>query len=349
MTDHGSNGVDPQDTSGDSPWLSALLGLVVSALFVWLTLRKVDLGEVAAQIGEVSLLILSLNVVTKFFGFVFMTWRSQVLFKHLDDYEFWPMFKSVLVAFVGNNVLPLRAGELLRVGYLSHGRDEVPTSSCFAAVALERLLDLFSLALLFLLLIFFAFLDFSQRGVPGGMIVSVVVGILVAAMATAIWISRQPDPWVNLVDRVAGLMGDSVASFVTPKFRKFAEGLAGLSSWRQTAAVLALSIAYWGTAVASIYVWIWAFGWSLPIHAPFVVAVFSAFATVLPSSPGFVGTYHWAVKTGVGFFGVGAAGATSFAIVGHAAAFLPFTIIGIAILAGDYLRGEISSASSAAR
>jgi hypothetical protein len=73
-----------------------------------------------------------------------------------------------------------------------------------------------------------------------------------------------------------------------------------------------------------------------------VVAVFTAFATVIPSSPGFVGTYHFFVKTAIGFFGVASATATSFAIVGHAAAMLPFTLIGILILLGDWLRGDLT-------
>jgi len=329
------------DESTFRRWGGFALGVAISALFVYLTLRQIPLGTLVREISKVHLGILSLTLGTKFLGFVVMTVRSQVLFAPLDRFRFWRMFKSILVAFVGNNVLPFRAGELARIGYLAREREDVPASSAFAAVALERLLDLFTLALLFLILLSFALIDFSSEGVPQGAVVYLTTGILTVAVIGALGVSYKPDLFVGVIEPVASLFGDRFSGFVTDRARHFAEGLSGLSSPGQAASVVVLSFAYWGTAIASIAVWIWAFRLSLPWHAPLVIAVFSAFATVLPSSPGFVGTYHYFVKTAVEFFGVSAAVSASFAIVGHAAAMLPFTLVGILILLRDYLEGEL--------
>jgi uncharacterized protein (TIRG00374 family) len=318
-----------------------LIGVGISGLFIWLTLRKVPLSEVWAETAKVHLGILALTLVTKLGGFVCMTYRSSILFKPFGDFRLWRLFKSILVAFVGNNVLPLRAGELLRVGYLTHNH-EASGSSGLAAVALERLLDMFTLAILFLLLVMTALIDVSHSYVPTQTAIWMVCSVVFAAMLGALVMSRYPEPFVNAVDATLRVFSERLADFVTARVERFATGLAGLTSWRQTLMAILLSFGYWASGVASVWVWIQAFGLEVPWHASLVVAVFTAFATVIPSSPGFVGTYHFFVKTAIGFFGVASATAASFAIVGHAAAMLPFTLIGILILLGDWLRGDLT-------
>ncbi len=78
-----------------------------------------------------------------------------------------------------------------------------------------------------------------------------------------------------------------------------------------------------------------AFGLDLPWYAPVLVVAVTALGTALPSSPAFVGTYHYFSALGVSFLGVDQATAASFAIVAHAAAFVPFTLVGMAVFAGS--------------
>ncbi len=341
MSDEPRPSTGGTDPSSLRRWGGFCLGLAISALFIYLTLHRVDLGAVADEIRRASLPILALALVPKFLGFVCMTLRSTVLFRHLHRYGFWRMFKSVLVAFVGNNVLPFRAGELLRVGYLTHEHDEVEPSSALAAIALERLLDMLTLAILFLTLVFFALIDLSSEGVPQMAVVYVTTALLAAALLGVMLVSRRPEVFTRLVGTLTSVFGERISSFLTDQAEAFADGVAGLASLRQTVAVVVLSFLYWSTAVVAIGIWGWAFGLDLPWHAPMAIAVFSAFATVLPSSPGFVGTYHYFVKTAVMFFGVGAATAASFALVGHFVAMVPFTVVGVLVLFRDYLHGRL--------
>jgi uncharacterized membrane protein YbhN (UPF0104 family) len=50
--------------------------------------------------------------------------------------------------------------------------------------------------------------------------------------------------------------------------------------------------------------------------------------SAVPSAPGFIGTYHWIAASAVGLFGVGGADALAFAVLLHAAWFIPTTIAG---------------------
>ena len=105
---------------------------------------------------------------------------------------------------------------------------------------------------------------------------------------------------------------------------------------------------YWALAVVSSGMTLWAFDLSLPWTAPMVVLVFASFAVTLPSSPGFVGTYHYFVALSLRVMGVPAARAASFAFLVHAAGVLPYTLISVLLLIPDALRGDLVPATATA-
>ena len=67
---------------------------------------------------------------------------------------------------------------------------------------------------------------------------------------------------------------------------------------------------------------------SAPIEALLVMSV-ATLSTLLPSSPGYVGTFHLAVFTAVSLVGGTAEEASSFAIIVHFALWLPTTLAGV--------------------
>jgi uncharacterized membrane protein YbhN (UPF0104 family) len=87
--------------------------------------------------------------------------------------------------------------------------------------------------------------------------------------------------------------------------------------------------------MASLRIVMAAFGLELPFYAPAVVLAVTALGTALPSSPAFVGTYHYFSALGISVLGVEEATAASFALVAHAVAFVPFTLVGLAVFAGS--------------
>lgn len=319
-------------------WAALGLGLCVSGVFVFLTFRKIETSELVEHIRKVSLPILSLSIVTKMFGFMAVTTRSQVLFEHIERIPFPRMLKSVLVAFAGNNLLPFRAGEFARIGYLTRNGRELTPTACIGVIALERLLDLFILSLLFLSLLLFAFVDIADLTVSNSHLVFAMCGLFVVFVLLAVGVGRRPDHFVEIVDKVGVLFGKRIGNLLNAKSKQFARGLAGVSSLPKLLWVIGLTTLYWFSGIGSVAIWCWAFGFELPWHAPLVVSVFSAFATILPSSPGYIGTYHYFVKHALELFGIGAASAASFAVVGHATAMVPFTLVAIAVLLGDYMR-----------
>jgi uncharacterized membrane protein YbhN (UPF0104 family) len=128
-----------------------------------------------------------------------------------------------------------------------------------------------------------------------------------------------------------------VSGFVARRVERFAGGLSALGSSAPALTATIVTVGYWAATLGSTQIWLWAFDLSLPWYAPLVITSFLAFGTFLPSSPGFVGTYHYFAAASLRVFGVAEPTAIAFGVVGHAMAIVPFTVLGVPFLAGDLL------------
>ena len=305
------------------------MGIAISAFFLWLSFRETDLREVWEYAASASLPILALVLITKTGALLAASVRSSVLLRELHLFSLWRVVKSLLVAFVGNAIFPLRAGEVMRVAYLSrHGMGEAPPTSCVAVLVVERLLDT-----LFLFLLLASIVLAGLVELPNNAVVLLAAGFAVLLAVVLWWTANRPE------QVVAVFFG---SPFVAAKVERFSRGLATVSRARGLKAVV-LTAGYWAFQALSIRIWLWAFNVDLAWYAPLVVIVFIAFGAALPSSPGYVGTYHFFAISGLTLLGVGQETAVSIATVGHFLAIVPMTLAGITILAGERSRRPRSS------
>jgi hypothetical protein len=75
----------------------------------------------------------------------------------------------------------------------------------------------------------------------------------------------------------------------------------------------------------------------LPLEASFVVLVVVSLMISIPSSPGYVGVFHWAVQISLRIYGLNDGEALAVAIVLHAAQYIPITLIGLYYLRREHL------------
>jgi glycosyltransferase 2 family protein len=313
---------------------SIAIGIAISAGFVHLLLSKVDLARVGREIATVDVAVLSLCLGSSLLGFLAMTGRSAVLLRPLHDYGRWRLFLSVLVGFAGNAVLPLRMGELLRVDYLArHGG--CAHSSCLAVLAVERLLDLVCLVLLF-----FALLPVAAVEMPRASVFAGVGAAVASALLVLFLIARDRRRFTAAGRWLSGWLGERASLWIAARAERFAAGLRALESASGVAAACALSGAYWLSMLLGIRIALAAFDLTLPWYAPAVILVFVTFGVALPSAPAFLGTYHYFAVLALTVMGVEAERAVSFAVVFHAVGFVPFTLVSLVLLAGEVVGGK---------
>jgi hypothetical protein len=117
----------------------------------------------------------------------------------------------------------------------------------------------------------------------------------------------------------------------------FSQGLESLKGGWHIAWIMVLSFMVWGVIFTSFYVAYPAFGFQLSFFSTVLLTVLIAAAVAMPSSPGFIGTYHFACAIGLTLLGVEANKAKSFAILVHASVILPGIILGLVFSAREGL------------
>jgi uncharacterized protein (TIRG00374 family) len=305
------------------------IGIPISILFLYLTLRRVELAEVWTAMKSVSLPVLSLALVTRGLAFPAMALRSKATLAPGGSAGLKVLTLSHLLGYTGNNIFPFRLGELLRIDYLAR-RANLSRTFLAGTVAVERLMDSAVLLTIFALTVPAVLGENLWEGafpmLAGATLLAMALGL-----AAVLW-----KGFPGAVGRVVRPLSQKVALALEELLRKLVTGLSSLAHAQWAPAALGATILYWILGAGSILVVITAFGLELPWFAPFLVLSVTSFGTALPSSPSFVGTYHYFSALGLSLLGVDATTAASFALVTHAMAFVPYTLLGLAVFARSW-------------
>jgi uncharacterized protein (TIRG00374 family) len=299
------------------------VGFALSAVLAFYFLRRVDLSLLGSTLASVNLWILSLCLLTKGAVFSLGALRSKVFLKPLRNYRFAECFAAVLGGYVTNNIFPFRLGELVRIDMLARAGG-ISRGSTVAVAALERLLDLASFLILFAVVVPLLAIDVS-----GDHRLAWGLGAILGTLLVLGWLVAKPSTFPRVVVFFSHPFSDRVQAWLFEKAQRFVDGFSALRSSRSVMQALVLTFTTRLVGMLTIQCWFWAFGLDLPLYAPLTVMVFLSIGTMVPSSPGFIGTYHVACAYALELLGVEPAMAASVAIAGHFMATMPWTLIGL--------------------
>ncbi|MFN8441164.1 MAG: lysylphosphatidylglycerol synthase transmembrane domain-containing protein [Caldilineaceae bacterium] len=303
--------------------LQFIVGIVISAVFVTISLRGLHLSEVLESLRTANYWWIIPGVIVYFIGLWARTWRWHYTLRHLKSIPLQRLYPLICIGYFGNNVFPFRAGEVLR-SYVLKQREDVPISASLATVFIERIFD----GLVMLLFVFVA-LPFAPLPVFYRNSVIVLTLLLFAATAVFVWMAVQPTRveifyrW--LADRI---LPAGVREKTDGIYQKFMSGLKSLSSGSDVLMIFVTSIAVWLMETVKYWFVMHAFSFSVSFLVLMLMNGLVNLATTLPSAPGYVGTFD---APGIGVltaFGIDRAVATSYTLTLHAALWLPVTLVG---------------------
>lgn len=305
------------------------LGVGVSIFFMALLFRRIDFNQLWLALVAVDYRYILLAVVCTFVSYFLRAVRWHYLLIPEKRIPLSSLYPATIIGYMANNVLPARLGEFVRA-YVLAQREGLQAPTVFASLVIDRLFDGFTVMLILLLTLFtlrlpqgLAEAETALR--TGGAVTFVLYAGVVAflfllkrqTMRTLAWtgILLKPFPQ-RLTERIIPLLG----SFIV--------GIRMSSKGGHVAAVLASSLAVWLFCVIPVDMVLKGFGIHLPITASMFILVLLVFAVMVPASPGFVGTYHYACFKGLSAFGIPESIAVSIALVLHGIAFFPVIIAG---------------------
>jgi uncharacterized protein (TIRG00374 family) len=313
-----------------------LLGLAVSAGLLVYCFWDVDLGVIAARLRETLWTFLAVSIGLNFASMWARAWRWAYLFppgprpSHL--------FRSLLIGYMGNNLLPLRAGEVVRVYAASRHGPRFWTT--FATVVVERVLDGLVLGLIVAGLLLVVPVSAEMRWS-----IALFLAVDLAALLVLVMIAVAPGMCRMLIEtifhRVGWLERRLIALLGT-----MTEGLRGIRAPRHAIPLALSSVAIWLFLALSVWTAMHAAHLDLPLVASWVVLAFLGLGVSLPSSPGFVGVIQAATVLALALFAVPRAEALSFSLLLHASQFFPVTAVGLVYLLLEHV--SLTAATRAA-
>ena len=305
--------------------LRLLIGVMISAVFIWLALRGLHLGDVWASLRTADYWWLIPSVVVYFLAVWARTWRWDYLLRPMKQIPLHRLFPIVVIGYMGNNVYPFRAGELLRA-YILRQQEGVAMSSSLATIVVERVFD----GLVMLLFVFVA-LPFAP--LPSDSIRLVVIlgsAVFLGALLVFFAVAAVPARFMALAEWFAN-------HFLPARFRvpildfsqRFIVGLAALRSGRGLLMIFLISVVIWLLEAVKYWFVMHAFDFTVSFFALMLMNGVVNLATTLPSAPGYIGTFDGPGIAVLTLYGVDPAIAAAYTLTLHAALWLPITLLGI--------------------
>ena len=310
--------------------LAILLGLALSAVLLWWAMRGLRLADVWTHIRSAppGPLLLAVFLATLTFPLRALRWRILLRLHDGTPLPLGPAWHALAIGYMANNLLPLRAGELLRA-FAASRLAPVRMSTAFASVAVERVFDALTVVAMLVVALLTADLPenirFGELSVPA---LARRIGILAAvALLAAALVLARPDPAARLLERL--VPWPALSRRLVGLLYGVRDGLAALRSPARLLLLGAWCVAVWCVNAVSFQALFPGFGIDLGFAGAILVQSMIVFLIAAPSTPGFVGTFEAGIVTALALYGVPGDRALAYALTYHAATFLPITLLGL--------------------
>ncbi|MBP7998905.1 MAG: flippase-like domain-containing protein [Chloroflexi bacterium] len=300
------------------------VGIGISVFFMWLALRELKLTDVWEGIQNANYGWLLPGVLAYFAGVWVRTWRWDYMLRPLKHIPVGRLFPVVVIGYMGNNVYPFRAGELLR-SYVLYRREQVSISASLATVIVERVFD-------GLVMLVFVFVALPLTPIPSAAVQNLVIiasiaffGALIVffGMAARPRLAQQLAQWFT-IRLLPHRFQEPLLGFIA----RFLTGLDSLRSFRNVLMIFFTSVLIWLLETLKYWFVMHAFPFEVSFFALMLMNGVVNLMTTIPSAPGYVGTFDTPGINVLTLYGVAAPVATAYTLVLHAALWLPITLLG---------------------
>lgn len=304
-----------------------IVGLAISVIFLAIAFGGLHPAAVLDVIGTAQPVLLLVAALWYFTAVTVISIRWGFLLRSSKPVPFRSLFRLVCIGYMGNNVYPLRSGEILRIVLLQI-REGVPMARATTVVILERIFD-------GLVMLTFIVVALSLTGVASPTIHSIVqfaAPVFVIALVVFFILASRPKSLSALIHQITRILPAALAEKINALGDDMIDGLQCFRSPADLAGAIITSYVSW-MLEASVY-WIvsWAFNMNIDYGVALLVVGVVNLAGLIPASPGQFGVYEFFARTVLIAAGVGEAVATAYALTIHLVIWLPVTLVGFYFL-----------------
>jgi len=322
--------------------------VILTVLFLWLFLRSSNLSDVWRILESTNLVWLGIGLFVNWFALVFRTIRWRTILDADEPPPFYPTFFANTCGYMLSTVLPIRAGDVARPALLAR-RTKVRFTTALGTVLTERVLDLYSLLLLFVYFAFAHWRDYSGSAsffiIRSGAVGAAVALTALTAFVLGLFFFRDG------IRKAHAFVGRILPSrFRAPWmhfFDSFAESMDITERPSALIKVLLCTVGVWFCLTAQFWLVTIAMHRPLPFDASFFVTGITTLGLAIPT-PGGVGGFHKACQLVLThFYNYDIDNSVAVAIVFHVVGTLPVLITGLVLFVREGLSWrELKSAGS---
>jgi uncharacterized protein (TIRG00374 family) len=230
-------------------------------------------------------------------------------------------FAYTVLGFFMNNLIPLRIGEFIRAKVTGE-RLGISRSASFAAIVVERLLDITIFILFFFAVMYFLpFPDFIAKTFY--LCAFIFGGIFIVLWALAM----RKEKTINLICKIP--MPAKIKNLLLQIADKFISGLDVLKDKKVFICSFLFSILVWLIESSSIMIVGHAFGLNISLAGAAFTVIIIGIGAIIPTAPGFVGAFEFMGITALAALGIGKDQAFSCIIVYHFIQLLVIAVLGL--------------------
>lgn len=308
-------------------------GVVLTIIFLWLALRNVDIAQVQEALRNANYAFLLPAILCSTAGYALRTLRWERILAPTKRVPFGRLFPVLMTGFAANNLLPARIGEFVRA-YLLGSREGVSRSLALATIVVERVCD--GLTLIALMTATLALFPLPVDDPRLHLVELSATAIFGVATLGLIALILCPGPLLRLAKLLLRPFPRALAVGVERLLLSFIQGLDALRSPAALARIAGLSLLVWTLEGASFAFMMLAFPFGLApgewLAAAAFLLIFVNLGIMIPSAPGYIGTYQFFATLALGAFQVPAALAVGLSLVAHAAQYTLVTGLGLLCL-----------------
>lgn len=316
------------------------VGVLISVVFIWLALRGLRMDDFWSAIKQANYAWIIPGIAVYFVGVWVRAWRWHYLLGPIKKIPTKTMFPITVIGYMGNNIYPARAGEVLRAVILKR-REGVSISASLATIIIERIFDgVVMLAFVFINLPELAKLTGSS-GFMGNIQQVAIIGTAVFLGALLVFLLAAMFPrWTEKVGAwfIQHLVPRRFQERILGMMYQFLEGLASLRSPFHILMVFFTTLIIWLLETVKYWFVMHAFKFSVSFFALMLMNGIVNLATTIPSAPGYIGTFDAPGIAVLTAYGIPLSTAAGYTLVLHVALWLPITLLGIYFLAHEGIK-----------
>ena len=284
--------------------MKKILSFAVSLICLYLAFRQVNFNDISTTLSQGKFLYVIYAFGITGLTFLIRSIRWNTLLGNPSSYTLHHFSSATHIGYFLNNILPLRAGDLVRAKLLSNHDTTIKMSYVIGSLVGEKIIDLWIIGLFTMVLIGFGYTD-----VLGTQFTLILVGSYCLSSLIIFGRHRISNKLLQYFPVLENFI-DGYKLVSTNKLR--------LGMW---------SVLLWTTFVVYVSIALQSIGIELEIQQVLGLTILSSIVTSMPLAPAAIGTYHLAVIYCLNsLYGIDLEKAQSAAIVMHSI-FLVYTII----------------------